>query len=160
VPPEVDSEPSAASQSIKFGDSRAVERGRTSSAKNDEKQSLEKPPLRGGEKMTAEIAILNKSAVALAADSAVTIQSGSKEEKTYDSADKLFELCHANAIAIMIYNGLNFAEVPLQILIKKFRSECSRFDRVEDAAQRFLEYLQKFGSSAPSRVKEDASFPL
>jgi len=49
-------------------------------------------PLRGGVRMTAEIAILNKSAVALAADSAVTIAVGSKEEKIFDTADKLFEL--------------------------------------------------------------------
>ncbi|MFT6669954.1 MAG: hypothetical protein ACJAVZ_001417, partial [Afipia broomeae] len=63
--------------------------------------------------MTAEIAILNKSAIALAADSAVTIQSGNQEEKTYDSADKLFELCYHNAIGVMVYNGLSFAEVPL-----------------------------------------------
>lgn len=106
--------------------------------------------------MTAEIAILNKSAVALAADSAVTIQSGSKEEKTYDSADKLFELCHANPIAVMVYNGLSFAEVPLQTLIKKFRGECPRFETVEQAAFCFLEYLQNFGTSSPTRVKDDA----
>lgn len=55
--------------------------------------------------MTAEIAILNKDAIALAADSAVTISAGDKEEKTYDSADKLFELCRHNPIGVMIYNA-------------------------------------------------------
>ena len=106
--------------------------------------------------MTAEIAILNKSAIALAADSAVTIQSGNREEKTYDSADKLFELCYHNAIGVMVYNGLSFAEVPLQTLIKRFRSETGKFEKVEDAARHFLEYLNSFGAKSPKRVKDDS----
>ncbi|MCP9630811.1 hypothetical protein NML43_27295 [Rhodopseudomonas palustris] len=106
--------------------------------------------------MTAEIAILNKSAIALAADSAVTIGTGDHEEKTYDSADKLFELCRDNPIGIMIYNGLSFAETPLQSLIKRFRNSCGSFDSVKQAAFEFLNYLNDFGASSPDRVKLDS----
>ena len=42
--------------------------------------------------MTAEIAIMNKMAVALAADSAVTI-SQEEEQKTYNTVNKLFGAC-------------------------------------------------------------------
>jgi hypothetical protein len=66
--------------------------------------------------MTAEIAILNKSAVALAADSAVTISAGDKDEKIYDSADKLFELSNHDAIGIMIYNDMGFCGDPAPIV--------------------------------------------
>ncbi|WP_207382391.1 hypothetical protein [Nitrobacter sp. Nb-311A] len=114
-----------------------------------------KPPLRGGVKMTAEIAILNKSAIALAADSAVTIGTSDQEDKTYDSADKLFELCRHDPIGIMVYNGLSFAEAPLQSLIKRFRNECGRFDSVKEAAFQFLRHLNDFGVSSPDRVKDD-----
>jgi hypothetical protein len=106
--------------------------------------------------MTAEIASLNKSAVALAADSAVTISTGDRDEKTFDSADKLFELCRHNSIAVMVYNGLGFAEAPLQSLIKRYRGECQCFATVKDAGYNFLEYLNGFGKSASSRVKDDA----
>lgn len=106
--------------------------------------------------MTAEIAILNKSAVALAADSAVTISTGEREEKTFDSADKLFELTRHNPIGIMVYNGLSFAEAPLQSLIKRFRSECTCFEHVNDAADSFLSYLNEFGCSASKRVQEES----
>jgi len=106
--------------------------------------------------MTAEIAILNKSAVALAADSAVTIGTRTQEEKTYDTADKLFELCRHNPIGIMVYNGLSFAETPLQSLIKQYRSESGHFCKVEDAAYDFLRYLNSFGSISPDRVKENS----
>jgi hypothetical protein len=110
--------------------------------------------------LTAEIAILNKSAVALAADSAVTLQSQSKEEKTYDSADKLFELCRHNAIGVMIYNGLSFAEAPLQSLIKRFRSESGPFEKVSDAAFAFLQYLNDFGAASPQRVLDASVIAL
>lgn len=103
--------------------------------------------------MTAEIAILNKTAVALAADSAVTISAGSKEEKTYDSADKLFELSDHDAIGIMVYNDMGFAETPLPALIRRFRSEGGRFHKVEEAARSFLAYLNDYGSKSPQPVK-------
>lgn len=104
--------------------------------------------------MTAEIAILNKTAVALASDSAATISSGNKEEKIFDSADKLFELCTYNPIGIMIYHSLSFSETPLPALVRGFRSSCKRFSRVEDCANAFLEYLDEFGRSAPDQVKD------
>ena len=106
--------------------------------------------------MTAEVAILNKSAVALAADSAVTISIGEREEKTYDTADKLFELCRHNPIGIMVYNGLSFAEIPLQTIIKQYRMECSRFDTVKEASFNFLDHLNSLGKNSPQRVKDDS----
>jgi hypothetical protein len=54
--------------------------------------------------MTAEIAIVNRSALALAADSAVTVRVG-PNVKVYDSAEKLFEFSHRQPIALMIYNN-------------------------------------------------------
>lgn len=106
--------------------------------------------------MTAEIAILNKSAIALAADSAVTIGTSDTEDKTYDTADKLFELCRHNPIGVMVYNGLSFAEAPLQSLVKRFRSEAASFNTVKEAAFAFLRYLNEFGFSSRQRVKDDA----
>lgn len=110
--------------------------------------------------MTAEIAILNKTAVALAADSAVTISAGSKEEKIFDSADKLFELSDRNPIAIMIYNGMQFMETPLPSLIRQFRDLCPPVLKVEDAANEFLKFLNKFGEEAPSEVKDTSLFSV
>lgn len=103
--------------------------------------------------MTAEIAILNKSAVALAADSAVTISAGSSQEKIYDSADKLFELSLHDSIGVMVNGDMNFMQAPLGILVKKFRAHCDRFARVTEAADSFLLYLADFGVKAPPSIK-------
>lgn len=97
--------------------------------------------------MTAEIAILNRTALALAADSAVTISVGNKT-KVYDTAEKLFELSRSQPIALMIYNNVEFVGVPLDVLIRKFRSErtgeMQKYSTIAEAANDFLEYLKVF----------------
>ena len=99
--------------------------------------------------MTAEIATLNKTAVALAADSAVTISAGSDQQKIYDSEDKLFELSCINPIGVMVNNTLDFMEAPLSVLIKKYREGAPEFRTVREAANKFLEYLNIFVQESP-----------
>lgn len=106
--------------------------------------------------MTAEIAILNKTAVALATDSAVTISSGDSAQKIFDTADKLFELCTASPIGVMVYNGMQFMGVPLEGVVKNFRSKHDAFESVEDAAQAFLAFLNEVGRKAPRLEKRGA----
>lgn len=106
--------------------------------------------------MTAEIAILNKTAVALAADSAVTISAGSDQQKIYDSEDKLFELTSHNAIGAMINNTMHFMEAPLPVLIKRYRETAPPFQSVRQAADHFLAYLNDFVLNSPSRIQDDA----
>jgi hypothetical protein len=54
--------------------------------------------------MTAEVAILNREAVALAADSAVTLSSETGQ-KIFTSANKIFSLSDADPVAVMIYGS-------------------------------------------------------
>jgi hypothetical protein len=139
-----------------WGDSREAKREPHRCGPKSDVELLGRLLRRAGKKMTAEVAVLNKSAVALAADSAVTISVGDEEKKTYDTADKLFELCRHNPIGIMVYNGLSFVEIPLQTIIKQFRSDCDEFNSVKDAADCFLGCLNKIGVESPQRVKDDS----
>lgn len=84
--------------------------------------------------MTAEIAIMNKTAIALAADSAVT--SGSK---IYDSVNKLFMLSKYEPIGIMIYGNANFMGVPWETIIKLYRD---KLDNNKESSS--LAYAKKF----------------
>lgn len=106
--------------------------------------------------MTAEVAILNKTAVALAADSAVTISVGNNQQKIFDTEDKLFELTRSNAIAAMINSNMNFMEAPLPVLIKKYRELAPEFQRVREAADHFLNHLDEFVQASPDRIERDA----
>lgn len=90
--------------------------------------------------MTAEVVILNKSGIALAADSAVSI--GTK--KVYNSANKLFSLSRTQPVGIMIYGNAEFMSVPWEALIKSFRKTVLKDDvypRLENYVQKFIEFL-------------------
>jgi|HubBroStandDraft_5_1064220.scaffolds.fasta_scaffold08311_1 hypothetical protein len=92
--------------------------------------------------MTAEVAIANKLAVALAADSIVTITSG-RGDKTYNAANKLFTLSKFHPVGILIYGSTTINGIPLEIIIKEFRHQLGRkeFDELKDYAENFLKFL-------------------
>ena len=90
--------------------------------------------------MTAEVAVLNASGVALAADSAVTVGAG----KTYNSALKLFALSKTEPVGVMVYGGSSLVGVPWETIIKVFRKElgsksCDTLHGYSDAFMRFLD---------------------
>lgn len=92
--------------------------------------------------MTAEIAILNRSAVALAADSAMTFgKPGS--EKIYP-VNKLFTLSKYHPVGIMIFNNAYFMGMPIETIIKMYREKVGMESEktITDYATRFCEYLE------------------
>jgi hypothetical protein len=90
--------------------------------------------------MTAEIATINRSAVTLATDSAVTL-TVRDAEKIYHSADKLFELSDRDPMGIMVYNNPEYMGISLEVAIKQFRLRRSRVANVFEAAEQFFGYL-------------------
>lgn len=98
--------------------------------------------------LTAEIAILNKEAVALAADSAVTLMQDREEnqdrgQKVFTSANKLFALSKYHPVGIMVYGEAGFMGVPWETIVKIYRSKLgeTRFDTLEEYALNFIEFL-------------------
>ena len=90
--------------------------------------------------MTAEVAIINRNAVALAADSAVTIGS----QKIYNSALKLFSLSKMAPVGVMIYGNASLIDVPWETIIKIFREDLGnkRFDSLQEYADGFFEFVR------------------
>ena len=110
--------------------------------------------------MTAEIAILNRNAVVLATDSAITsvVSSASLGEilKISHNANKLFALSTSDPLAVMIYNDSTFGSVPWETIIKEFRQTAQRHLTVEEHARQFIDYLWYFKDYIP----EDQSVEL
>jgi hypothetical protein len=98
--------------------------------------------------MTAEIAILNRAAVALAADSVVTLSSP-RGRKMYDSAEKIFEISRYQPIGLMIYNNAHHVNAPLEVVVRSFREAqtSGAFDRLVSVWPKFSEYLLGYGHS-------------
>jgi hypothetical protein len=93
--------------------------------------------------MTAEIAVINKSAIALAADSAVTIQTGTGQ-KIYNTVNKLFCLSRFHPVGVMVYGNANLNGVPWETLIKSYRTRLTPkpLDSIQEYAAEFLAFLQ------------------
>ena len=95
--------------------------------------------------MTAEVAVLNRSAVALAADSAVTVQMRTGDVKIYNSINKLFRLSRCRPVGIMIYGNAQFMEIPWETIIKMYRDQLDNdnFDSLIEYGNDFIKYLKK-----------------
>ncbi len=103
--------------------------------------------------MTAEIAILNNSGIALAADSAVTIG----DQKVYNSANKLFTLSKYYPVGIMVYDSADLMGVPWEIIIKEFRAELgdTSYDTLDEYSQHFWTFLSANSNMIPEPNKEN-----
>ncbi|MEM1396181.1 MAG: hypothetical protein AAGH38_01885 [Pseudomonadota bacterium] len=92
--------------------------------------------------MTSEVVLMNRQAVAMAADSAVTI-SGQEWIKTYQSVDKLFQLVDGQPVGVMIYNNAEIMSTPWETVISLYR-EAMRgrsLDSVQDYAEDFMNFV-------------------
>lgn len=107
--------------------------------------------------MTTEIAILNQSAVALAADSAVTVTSGNGL-KVYDGVNKLFELIKGRPVGVMIYNSADLDHRPWETIIKTYREErCAEsFATLDEYVHDFLNFITTHKQLFSARQQEES----
>jgi hypothetical protein len=93
--------------------------------------------------MTAVVGILNKYAVAIAADSAVTI-GGNDGRKIFNKANKVFTLSKYHPVGIMIYNSASFMATPWETIIKVYRKQLgsTSFPTLKEYEQNFIEFLR------------------
>ena len=89
--------------------------------------------------MTTEVALLNNSAVALAADSAMTLGGSGK----IYPAQKLFALSEHHPVGMMVFNKAEFMGIPWETLIKMYRDSLDDGPRptIEAYLQEFLEFI-------------------
>ncbi|HEY6779727.1 MAG TPA: hypothetical protein VI111_02165 [Thermoleophilaceae bacterium] len=106
--------------------------------------------------MTAEIAVLNKEAVALSADSAVTIQTG-VGPKVFNSVSKIFGLTRSEPVGIMLYGQANFLDVPWETIIKAFREEREPkpLDDLPAYGAAFIQFIEDWPDMFPDNVQQD-----
>lgn len=91
--------------------------------------------------MTAEVVILNREAVAIAADSAATVVG--RGPKVYNSANKLFSLSAVEPVAVMIYGAGAFGPIPWETVVKEYRRArgARAFATVAEHAADFIDHL-------------------
>lgn len=115
--------------------------------------------------MTAEIAIMSRTAVVLAADSATTVTSwkdGQQEKRYFKGANKLFELSRVGPVGLMIYGSADLHGVPWELPIKAYRESLGhdQYDRLETYPQRFFEFVEKEEKFFSEEAKSKTLFDL
>ncbi|MCF8302252.1 MAG: hypothetical protein K9I94_03175 [Bacteroidales bacterium] len=105
--------------------------------------------------MTAEVAILNREAVAIAADSAST-GNGQSRQKIFSSANKIFSLSKYHPVGVMIYGNANFMGVPWETIIKIFRKKLrdKKFDQLMQYGEEFIKFLKNESNLFPESEQE------
>ncbi|MFO8078988.1 MAG: hypothetical protein R6V07_01670, partial [Armatimonadota bacterium] len=88
--------------------------------------------------MTAEAVVMNKQAVAMAADSAVTIGDG----KVFNTANKIHSLSPYHPVGLMVFGSADLLGVPWETIIKMFRQEIGQ--NSEDVLEHYAEALLEF----------------
>src|SRR5207244_2818098 len=83
-------------------------------------------------------------AVAMAADSAVTLQLSGGQE-IYNTVNKLFTLSKFRPVGVMVYGSGEFMRIPWETIIKMYRAELfnKKFEKLEDYAADFIEFFQR-----------------
>ena len=105
--------------------------------------------------MTSEVVVMNRLGVALAADSAVTVDMG-KSSKVRDSALKVFMLSKYRPVGVMVYHNSSLLGVPLETIIKLFRRDLGRgaFDTLSEYGDALVDFLDQNASLFPEAVQD------
>ncbi|MGU3385842.1 hypothetical protein ACLBYG_15135 [Methylobacterium sp. D53M] len=99
--------------------------------------------------MTSEVCVMNRQALVLAADSAVTVSkwddNGKKEERYFKGANKVFQLSNHQPIGMMIFDTADLHRFPWEIIAKQYRKQLGNktCGSLEDYAADFFSYIEQ-----------------
>jgi hypothetical protein len=113
----------------------------------------------GAASVTAEIAVMNSEAVALAADSAVSMLT-ERGPKVYQSANKIFRLSKSAPVALMVYDSARFLGVPWETIAKTYREDRgdTSFPTLTGHADDFLSFLRGSRLLFPTQARDLCGF--
>ena len=97
---------------------------------------------------------MNRMAVALAADSAVTVNTGASY-KLRDSGLKVFMLSKQHPVGVMVYNNASLVGVPWETIIKLYRETLmgEPFDTLEEYGENLICFIDNNTDLFPSNVQ-------
>ncbi len=110
--------------------------------------------------MTSEVALLNKSCIALAADSAATVSYWDKgEQKTryFKGANKIFNLSAVHPVGLMTYASATLQGVPWEVIAKAYRqhTQLKFHDELPSYAEDFFDFVATNAHMFPIATQEE-----
>ena len=107
--------------------------------------------------MTSEVVLMNNKAVAVAADSVVTVAVEGVPRKTFTGVQKLFEISEGNPVAMMIYANAEIMGLPWKTVINNYiaKSKKLKFGTVKEYAEDFFKFIDKNTKLFPEKLQRD-----
>ena len=105
--------------------------------------------------MTSEVVVMNRTGVALAADSAVTVGM-TDSQKIRHSALKLFMLSKYRPVGVMVYNNASLLGVPMETIIKLFRRHLGKkaYETLQEYGEALVRFLDRNDVLFPREVQD------
>lgn len=105
--------------------------------------------------VTSEVLILNKRAIVIGADSAVTT-SGGEHPRYSKSANKIFELSKHGNVAAAIYGSASVDTVPWEVALKLFRAHIdgAKFNTLAEYGAALFAYLSSNNKIFPTEKRK------
>jgi hypothetical protein len=96
---------------------------------------------------------MNRNAIAMAADSAVTV---GDHVAIHNSANKLFSLSRVAPVGLIIYANAALMTVPVEIIVKQYKKQLRDkvFPHLEDYVNDFLQYIENNSSLFRFEINE------
>ena len=93
--------------------------------------------------MTALVSVMNKHAVVIAADSAITVTTP-YGHKVINSANKVFALSKYHPVGIMFCGNANFMSTPIEVIVKLYRKQLKDrcFATISEYLSDFLGFIK------------------
>ena len=105
--------------------------------------------------MTSEVVLMNNKAVAVAADSVVTVAVDGVPRKTFTGVEKLFEVSKNQPVAMMIYSNAEIMGLPWKTVITAYKQQARNpaFKSVEGCVGSCIKFRYKSGHSDPQTLQ-------
>lgn len=102
--------------------------------------------------MTAEIVVMNRYGVSMAADSAITL--GPRLEY-YNNHNKLFALSKVAPVGVMFYEVADLCGVPWEVLFKEYKTKlgAKTFPNLKDYLDDLISFITNISKDFPEEVK-------
>ncbi|MBP2311867.1 hypothetical protein [Azospirillum soli] len=109
--------------------------------------------------MTAEIAVMNRRAAVLAADSAGTVTgwvNGKQEVRYFKGENKVFQASLYHPVGLMTYGNADLQRVPWELVIKHYRQSLGKtsFDNLEGYGEHLFNYIEADQDIFPNEDRE------
>jgi hypothetical protein len=110
--------------------------------------------------MTCEIAIMNMNAVALAADSAMTVTrwvNGEQQQRYFKGSNKIFQVSNQHPVGLMVFGTASLQSVPWELMVKEFRAhlKSTSYQSLRGYAEALFDYIRQHPSLFPKERRRE-----